>query len=132
MYSAPIAVAAPAPVAAPAQHVGAYAAPHAYQPMVVHVPQPPMAHQAPVVYQPQVTYSAQPAWTPPAPAAAAPVQYIPHAPQPVMARTHVVAPGETLYSIAANEGIHWKSLLQRNGLQSVAQVQTGVTLRLEP
>jgi defect-in-organelle-trafficking protein DotC len=38
---------------------------------------------------------------------------------------HVVAPGETVYSLAARFGVSWQSILSSNGLQSPMEVQPG-------
>ena len=45
-------------------------------------------------------------------------------------RTHTVQPGETIWVIAAQEGVDWRALLQANGLGEQALLQIGQVLIL--
>lgn len=45
-------------------------------------------------------------------------------------RPYQVQPGDTAYSVAARFGVSWQSLLERNGLQTPADVSPGVTLHI--
>jgi len=48
------------------------------------------------------------------------------------ARVHVVARGETLYSIALEHGVDYRELAQWNNLEDAAKIRVGQTLRLTP
>ena len=52
------------------------------------------------------------------------------APQP--AGVHVVARGETLYSIALEHGVEYRELAQWNNLEDAAKIRVGQVLRLTP
>ena len=54
----------------------------------------------------------------------------PSAPQP--AGVHVVARGETLYSIALEHGVDYRELAQWNSLEDAAKIRVGQMLRLTP
>ncbi|ADP20115.1 MULTISPECIES: type IV secretory system conjugative DNA transfer family protein [Achromobacter] len=45
-------------------------------------------------------------------------------------RAYLVQTGDTAYSVAARFGVSWQSLLERNGLQTPADVSPGVTLHI--
>lgn len=61
-----------------------------------------------------------------------PVQSPALAPQRVAqgARSYQVQVGDTAYSVAARFGVSWQSLLEKNGLQTPADVSPGVTLHI--
>ncbi|WP_152385738.1 type IV secretory system conjugative DNA transfer family protein [Achromobacter sp. GbtcB20] len=62
----------------------------------------------------------------------APVQSPALAPRRVAqgARSYQVQVGDTAYSVAARFGVSWQSLLEKNGLQTPADVSPGVTLHI--
>lgn len=64
--------------------------------------------------------------------ATAPAQTSAPEPQRVaqVTRPYQVQPGDTAYSVAARFGVSWQYLLERNGLQTPADVSPGVTLHI--
>lgn len=64
--------------------------------------------------------------------ATSPVQAPAPEPRRIAPDTHPyqVQPGDTAYSVAARFGVSWQSLLERNGLQTPADVSPGVTLQI--
>lgn len=85
------------------------------------------ARQAVAVSQPTATRETRKAVP-----VGAPVQSPALAPQPVAqgARSYQVQVGDTAYSVAARFGVSWQSLLEKNGLQTPADVSPGVTLHI--